>query len=196
MTTSHATPVRRLAPAAATALLLACGAPRAAAQPPAAQSPAPARPVPPDVPSTPHERLTFFEGAWTVADLPPERRYRETCAWMEGGRRHMICRTRSLAQSGQWRESISMFSYRAADSTYLYYGLRSGGAVEALLGRPTADGWQFSGDRGVGPGRQRVEVTIARLAAGRFRLVERVADGDGPFGAADTVHYVPAPKAP
>ena len=155
-----------------------------------------AQAAPPDAPTPAHERLTFFEGTWTVKEVPPERRYRETCAFMEGGRRHMVCRTRSIAASGRLRESMSIFSYDPTDSTYLYYGLRSGGAVETLRGRPSEGGWRFSGERGEGPARVRVLVTISRVPGGQFRLVEQTAAGDAPFGAGEAVHYVPAPRDP
>ena len=149
-------------------------------------------PVSPSTPSPAHERLAFFEGTWTVSELPPERAYRERCAWMEGGRRHIICRARSRSASGEAREAMSMFSFRPADSTYLYYGLRAGGAVEQLTGRATAHGWEFSGETGSGVSRERKLVTISRLSDQRFRFIEAVAHGEAPFSAADTIHYVPA----
>jgi hypothetical protein len=165
----------------------------ATAQTAAAPRPAP---VSPSTPSAPHERMAFFEGTWTIPEFPPERAYRERCAWMEGGRRHMICRARSRAANGESRESISMFSYRAADSTYLYYGLRPSGASEQLTGRATLEGWEFLGETGVGASRERKRVTIRRLPDGRFRFLEAVARGDSAFSAPDSIHYVPAPAGP
>ena len=89
-----------------------------------------------------------------------------------------------------------MFSFRAADSTYVYYGLRPGGATQMLTGQATADGWAFQGEEGGGPTRRRTVVRIARLSGGRFRFVEQVAVGDAPFAAADTIHYRPARPEP
>lgn len=170
-----------------------------ASAPHSAPSPAPSSassPVSPRTPSAPHERLTYFEGTWTVEELPATRRFREQCAWLPEGRRHMVCRNRSVSVSGEAREGMSMFSYRAADSTYLYYGLGAGGGVEVLEGRTTPDGWEFWGTRGVGPAadRERVRVTIMRLPAGRFRFVEQTARGAGAFSAGDTIHYRPLPS--
>lgn len=147
----------------------------------------------PRTPSAPHERLTFFEGTWTVEELAPSRRFREQCAWLPEGRRHMVCRNRSVTASGEPREGMSLFSYRAADSTYLYYGLGTSGSIEVLQGRATPDGWEFQGTRGVGPepGRERVRVQIVRLAARRFRFVEQTARGSSAFSAGDTIHYRP-----
>lgn len=154
-----------------------------------------ARPASPSQPSAPHERLTFFEGVWTVEELPAERGYRERCSWMEGGRRHMVCRNRSRSAEGDWREGLSMFSYRAMDSTYLYYGLGRSGGTQQLLGRAAPDGavWEFTGDETTSEGRVRTLVRIVRLPNGRFRFVEQTARGDAPFTTADTIHYRPAP---
>ena len=115
-------------------------------------------PVTPLTPSPPHEALTFFEGSWTVAEQPAEQQMMETCAWLNAGRRHMVCRSTWRVASGP-REGMSIFSYRAADSTYLYYGLRAGGAVQALEGHRLPSGWQFLGETGAGPTRQRTRVT-------------------------------------
>jgi hypothetical protein len=153
------------------------------------------RPAPPTSPSAPHEHLSFFEGFWTVEELPVERAFRERCAWLEGGRRHIVCRSRSRSASGEWREGLSMFSYRPTDSTYVYYGLRPSGATQQLVGRVTSDGarWEFTGDETTPAGRIRTKVHIAGLPNGRFRFVEQTARGDSPFTTADTIHYRPAP---
>ena len=153
-------------------------------------------PAGPNAPTVGHERLAFFVGDWTVADSPPERAFREQCTWMAGGRRHVLCRSRFRTSGGEWREGLSIFSYRAADSTYLYHGFRSGGAVEALTGRATEDGWEFGTQSGTGAARQRLRVTITRLPGGRFQLIDATATGEGPFVPGDTTRYVRASPAP
>jgi hypothetical protein len=160
-----------------------------------AQAPAASRPMSPAAPSAPHERLSFFEGFWTVEEIPVERAFRERCSWLEGGRRHIVCRSRSRSASGEWRDGLSMFSYRPADSTYVYYGLRPSGATQQLVGGVSPDGatWEFTGDEARPDGRLRTLVRIARLPNGRFRFVEQTARGDSPFTTADTIHYRPAP---
>lgn len=159
---------------------------------------APLRPPSPMTPSPAHEALEFFAGSWTLKELPAARQFRETCGWLEGGRRHMVCRSRSLTASGEWRDGISMFSYRSADSTYLYYGLRPNGATETLTGRrlgtAQSPGWQFDGGGGQGATRVRTRVTITKEGGGTFRLLEQMAEGDGAWNAGDAVTYVPAPK--
>jgi hypothetical protein len=148
-------------------------------------------PVTPMTPSPPHEALTFFEGSWTIEERPASEGFVETCGWLPAGRRHMVCRSTWTGPSGA-REGWSIFSYGAADSTYLYYGLRAGGAVEPMSGRILADGWEFLSEVGAGPTRQGLRVTITRLAPQRFRLVASSSIGDGPWTVVDTEHYVPA----
>ncbi len=150
-------------------------------------------PVTPMTPSPPHEALTFFEGSWTTEERPASQGFVETCAWLPAGRRHMVCRSTWTGPSGA-REGWSIFSYSAADSTYLYYGLRPGGTVEPMRGRRLADGWEFLSEVDSGPTRQSVRVTITQLEPQRFRLVASAAVGDGPWAVVDTEHYIAAPR--
>ena len=116
----------------------------------------------PMTPSAAHEALTFFEGVWTIEEQPAEQQFVETCAWLTAGRRHMVCRSTWRVTTGP-REGVSMFSYRGEDSTYLYYGLRAGGAVEALEGRQVPDGFQFWTPLGSGPDQERTRVIMTRV---------------------------------
>lgn len=145
--------------------------------------------------SAPHEALTFFEGSWTIEERPLAHGLVETCAWLPAGRRHMVCRSTWRVATGE-REGWSIFSYRASDSTYLYYGLRAGGTVEPMHGRKLADGWEFISESGAGAARQRARVTITQLAAQRFRLVAATAVGDGSWTDVSVEHYVPAARRP
>jgi hypothetical protein len=149
-------------------------------------------PTTPMTPSAPHEALSFFEGSWTVAERPAEQQLVEICSWLNAGRRHMVCRATWQAATGP-REGVSIFSYRAADSTYLYYGIRPSGAVEALEGRGIEDGFQFTGESGSGPERVRTRVTVTRTGPRGFRFLAESSRGDGPWEVAGTEHYVPAP---
>ena len=72
-----------------------------------AQSPVTPSPV---EPSTPHERLRFFEGTWTTTDSTPADGFRETCSWLPQGRRHMVCVSHWKTESGP-REGMSVFSF-------------------------------------------------------------------------------------
>ncbi len=147
----------------------------------------------PMTPSAPHEALSFFEGSWTTDESQPESKFVETCAFMNAGRRHMICRSTWETATGP-REGMSIFSFNAADSTYMYYGLRAGGLVEPMRGRSTdnGSGWEFVSEKGEGATRLRERVTITTLGAGRFRLVAESATGDGAWKIEGTQHYRPA----
>ena len=98
-------------------------------------------------PSAPHERLTVFEGTWErdhgtipagAAPQPPER---ETCEWLTGGRRHMICRLRYQKPEGVTRERTHILSYRAEDATYLVYFAFPSGDNLLYHGRVEGDHW-------------------------------------------------------
>jgi hypothetical protein len=134
------------------------------------QAPAPA------VPSAPHERLAFFEGTWTLADAPPEQNFRETCAWLADGRRHMVCRSRWMTPTGP-REGLSVFSYSPATGDYLYNGFRAGGAVVTHRGTPKGDGWQFTSEQGEGVDRTMTRVTITPVEGGDMQFIEESARG-------------------
>lgn len=91
---------------------------------------------------------------------------------------------------------MSIFSYRAEDSTYLYYGLRAGGAVEALEGRRVPDGFQFRTPLRSEPDQERTRVTMTRIGPQRFRFVAESAVGDGPWQPKGTEHYVGVSRIP
>ena len=162
-------------------------APRLFAQSPAAAKPAPATPM---TPSDPHERLTFFEGTWTYEEAAPEMQFRETCGWMPSGRRHMVCVSQFQTPTGP-REGQSVFSYRAADKTYVYQGFRAGGGVQSLEGRVSEDGrtWDFWGEAGTGAQRTRTRVRISKLPDGRFRFSEQTAVGPDDWSPESVVTY-------
>ena len=109
----------------------------------------------------------------------------------------MVCHTRLKATDGTWRESYSIFSYRSGDSTYLYHGIRSSGAIETLVGKRTTDGWQFWSDTDGGIARSRTRVTITRRPDRGFRLVAKMATEDGTWQAAGApVEYIRLAEAP
>lgn len=139
--------------------------------------------------------MSFFLGTWTIEELPAEQAYTETCEWLPAGRRHVVCRASYLSSRGP-REAMSLFSYRAADSTYLYYGLRPGGAVQTLEARILEDGrWEFHGEDGAGDARVRTRVVLTRLDPDRFRFEEQTATGAASWSDPETVHYVRAGAA-
>jgi hypothetical protein len=78
-------------------------------------------------PSAPHERMSFFEGTWSMeppadskAGAMPFATFEETCSWLPGARRHMVCRSlRQRTGESVRREAIYVLSYQEHDSTYI-----------------------------------------------------------------------------
>jgi hypothetical protein len=144
---------------------------------------------PPAMPSDPHEALLFFEGTWTTSDATSEEEYRETCAWLAEGRRHMVCQSRWRTASG-YREGLSIFSYDQASSEYQYHGFRSGGAVVTQKGERLPKGWRFTSDRGAGDDRVQTRVTIEKTAEGRFSFVRDTAKGSNAWQTTPKIEYI------
>ena len=146
-------------------------------------------PVPsPLDPSDPHERLRFFEGTWTTSDSTPEDGFREVCAWLPEGRRHMVCHSRWTSQSGL-REGMSVFSYDRAAGKYLYHGFRPGGALVVQQGVEQEGRWSFTSDQGAGAERVRTRVTIQSSGNAGFQFVSERSTGDGPWRQEAAVMY-------
>lgn len=161
-------------------LSIACNAHSASAQAAPASKPSD--------PSAPHERLGFFEGKWTTADSTAEDGFREECAWLAEGRRHMVCRSRWNTASGP-REGLSIFSYDSAAGEYVYNGFRAGGAHVTQRGREQNGRWLFHSERGHGADRVRQRVSIEPNAAGGFDFLSESAKGDEPWKEGARVVY-------
>ena len=149
-----------------------------------------AQPAPlalPSNPSPPHERLRFFEGTWTTADSTAEDGFREVCAWLPEGRRHMVCRSRWMTPSGP-REALSVFSHDSTTGDYLYTGFRAGGAHVIQRGREQNGRWLFHSERGEGADRVRARVTIEPSDDG-FTFLSESAKGNEPWGEGARVLY-------
>lgn len=102
----------------------------------------------PAEPSAAHERMAVFEGTWTLAPdgasesgTTPPAKHEETCAWLAGGRRHMVCRSSTEAANGVRREAIQVMSYRGRDSTYVSHLAFPGGAALTYHGRIEGARW-------------------------------------------------------
>lgn len=136
-----------------------------------------------------HERLKFFEGAWTIVETTPEENFSETCAWLPEGRRHMVCRSRITTRAGWTEEGMSIFSIDPATGDTLYTGFRAGGAVAPIRGVVHGEGWQFNDEEGSGAERFRTRITITPTAKG-FDFLQEVSNGDGPWSKAGKVTYL------
>ena len=142
----------------------------------------------PDKPSPPHELLRFFEGTWTTTDSTAEDGFREVCAWMPEGRRHMVCRSRWTTTSGP-REGMSVFSFDSKTGRYVYTGFRSGGAVVVQYGQEQGGRWLFTSEEGAGAARIRTRVTIEANTDHGFDLTSERSVGDGPWSQPSKVSY-------
>jgi len=137
--------------------------------------------------SPPHERLGFFEGVWTIADSTPEDGFREVCAWLPQGRRHIVCKSRWNTPSGP-TEGLSVFSYDVATGDYVYNGFRPAGSHVTLRGSEQGGRWHFHSERGNGADRLRTRVTIEPNEGG-FIFLSETSKGDEPYQAGAKVVY-------
>jgi hypothetical protein len=163
----------------------------------AQDTPSTPRPSSPSTPRPAHERLAVFEGTWIQTDSTPGQSSRDTCAWLAGGRRHMICRRLSEAANGT-REQMMIYSYRGADSTYTVTVLLAGGQVWSYAGRPEGDRWVFhlANTRPDRPQRLRQVITAV---ADTLHFAEEVSENGGPWRLTDPSEdykYVRSRNAP
>jgi hypothetical protein len=140
----------------------------------------------PSSPATPraaHERLAAFEGTWTRVETPPGRTFRETCEWLAGGRRHMVCRQRTESPSGATEQMI-IYSYRGSDSTYTVTVLLAGGQLWRYAGRLEGERWVFNriSDRPDSVRRLRQTVTATRDT---LHFTEELSENGGPWRLTD-----------
>lgn len=140
----------------------------------------------PRTPRPAHERLAAFEGNWRLLD--PAEQTVESCAWIEGGRRHMVCRNRRPTVNGSF-EHRTIYSYRGRDSTYIVTALLATGQVWTYLGRPEGDKWVFNlqSDRSNNSQRLRMLVTVG---TDTIRFVEESSEGDSPWRVTEDYRHV------
>ncbi|HVL66357.1 MAG TPA: hypothetical protein VM364_03750 [Vicinamibacterales bacterium] len=158
--------------------------------PPSATPAKPSSSDPTKGPSRPrdtHEPMAFFQGAWefetaTTPEVIAKRSgRRETCDWLTGGRRHMVCLQRSRSAEGVEQESIYIISYRQRDSTYVAWFAIPGGQNVVYHGTPTADGWVMElQPTPLVPEGMRVRTTVTRTEGG-LRFVDEVSMNGEPW---------------
>jgi hypothetical protein len=143
----------------------------------------------PSVPSAPHERMTFFEGTWTTDGQPDAANhtpapaaYEETCAWLSGGRRHMVCHSWAERTPGApRRETLYVLSYRGSDSTYVAHFAFPGGSTLTYHGRPEGDRWIMNlQPTPLVPANNRLRTIITAVPQGLRFMEESSVDG-GPW---------------
>jgi hypothetical protein len=118
--------------------------------------------------------------------------FRETCTWMPEGRRHLICRTRYNSDRGP-QERMTIYSYRAADSTFLVYALMRTGEAFSYAGRPDGNRWLFDflphahdlrSDQ-----RHRLRMVIT-VQPDTIRFVEESSENGGPWQVTEDYRHV------
>jgi hypothetical protein len=134
----------------------------------------------------PVERLSVFEGTWTREDVPAGATFRETCAWLAGGRRHLVCQT-EFQSASRTAQMIKVHSYR--QETYVVYAVMGDGQAWTYTGGPDGDRWIFNvqSNRPNDPRRLRIVITPAK---DRVRFVEESSTNNGPWQTTEDYTYV------
>jgi hypothetical protein len=133
--------------------------------------------------------MTLFEGTWSQepggyfkSGGTTPAGHEETCGWLPGGRRHMVCRAwREETKGAPRREAIQILSYREADSTYIARFAFPGGATLEYHGRIEGDRWVMNLQPGPNwPANQRLRTIITAVPGGLRYVEEHSVDG-GPW---------------
>jgi hypothetical protein len=151
----------------------------------------------PETPLPPYERMTAFEGTWTMepgaafqsgATTPAANE--ENCAFMPGGRRHMVCRTWSERTPGGPRsERMYILSYRDRDSVYVAHHAFAGGATLTYHGRIEGDRWVMNlQPTPFWPANERLRTIITLVPDGMRYVEEHSVDG-GPWKVTEDYRY-------
>ena len=153
----------------------------------AAQDSRPRRPDP-ATPSPAHERMKIFEGTWVPEPNPVRRGAtlsttpHEICAWLTGGRRHMVCQT-TYTRDGETvpRASMYILSYREADSIYIAHHAFAAGDNLVYHGSPEGDRWVLNLQPSpLLPANTRLREIITVVPEGLRYVEEKSVDG-GPW---------------
>jgi hypothetical protein len=137
-------------------------------------------------PTPPVERLSVFEGTWTREDAPATVTFRETCAWLAGGRRHMVCQG-EYRSANRVTQMLKVFSVR--EQTYVVFAAIGDSPASTYTGGPDGDRWIFNlqSERPGNPQRRRIVITPAR---DRIRFVEESSANDGPWQTTEDYSYI------
>jgi hypothetical protein len=175
----HTTRVSRVACFILTSVL----APMAGIGLEAQDTPASSRPNAPTTPRPAHERLAAFEGEWIMAGSTGDSSPRDSCAWLAGGRRHMVCRRLTQAADGA-REQMMIYSYRGSDSTYTVTVLLAGGQLWSYAGRPVGNRWELNLTSVLPDAPLRLRQVIV-ASSDTLHFVEEVSESGGPWRLTD-----------
>jgi hypothetical protein len=150
----------------------------------------------PETPLPAYERTTAFEGTWTMepgaffqgGGTSPAM-HEETCAFMPGGRRHMVCRTWSQRPGAPRSERMYILSYRDNDSTYVAHHAFAGGQTFTYHGRIEGDRWVMDlQPTPFWPSNERLRTIITPVPGGMRYVEEHSVDG-GPWKITEDYRY-------
>ncbi|MDP1587018.1 MAG: hypothetical protein Q8M07_04715, partial [Prosthecobacter sp.] len=142
----------------------------------------------PLLPSEPHEALAFYEGTWKTSHKDRVD-VEETCTWLQGGRRHIVCRARRQASDGM-REALGVYSYDEARREYVYHGFGSRGDLSFEHGQRIPNGFQFFSENGEGFQRSQARFTIVESVNGKVNTLLEETKAGGPWVVVEKVEYV------
>jgi hypothetical protein len=148
----------------------------------AADSPSPL------IPLEPYESLAFYEGSW-VSSHKDQAGVQEVCKWQEGGRRHIVCRSRRQTPDGM-RESLGVYSFDARRGEYVFHGFGARGGISFEHGQRIPGGFQFFSEEGAGAEQTRTRFTIEESTGGKVSTVSEESKAGGPWVVVEKVDYV------
>lgn len=136
------------------------------------------------LPSELHEPLAFYEGTWKSSHKD-HADVQESCKWLPGGRRHIVCNARRQTLDGM-REALGVYSYDEERKEYVYHGFGSRGDIMFEHGHRTPNGFQFFSEEA---GAQR-RFTIAESGNGKVSTLLEESKSGGPWAIIERVEYV------
>lgn len=134
----------------------------------------------------PAERLAVFEGTWAREGAQAGSAFSETCAWLAGGRRHMVCHSERQTPAGPV-QNLKVHSYR--NQTYVVYAVMGNGPAWTYTGGPEGERWifNFQSDRPNNVQRLRMVITPT---GDRLRFVEESSTNGGPWETTEDYTHV------
>lgn len=134
-------------------------------------------------PGSIHERLAVFEGTWIRVGSPADQTSTDICAWLPGGRRHLVCR-RVSGSGERASEQLMVYSYRRGDSTFVATVFLTGGQIWEYAGRPEDERWVLYRQRTRPDAPQRFR-QIIRVVGDTLHFMEEASAGGGPWQLTD-----------
>ena len=151
----------------------------------------------PLTPSEFHEALAFYEGVFTSSHKD-RADVHETCGWLPGGRRHIVCNSRRPTSEGI-REGLGVYSYDEQRKEYVYHGFGSRGNIMFEHGQRILNGFRFFSEEGVGLDKSQTRFTIVELAGGKVSTLLEESKAGKPWVVVEQIEYVrtrPTPPMP